>query len=43
MHDLLEILQHAFNLLDGLFKYTYNYMLYNNMCNAVVFNEHISL
>ena len=34
MHDLLKILEHAFSILDGLFKYTgtYNYMFYNNMC-----------
>ena len=38
MHDLLEILEHAFSLLDGFFQYTYNYMyiFFNNMCNIVV-------
>ena len=40
MHDLLKILEHAFSILDGLFKYTgtYNYMFYNNMCEIVIFN-----
>ena len=38
MHDLLEMLQHAFSLLDRFFKYTYNYMFYNNMCNVVFVN-----
>ena len=37
MHDLLEMLQHAFSLLDGFIQYTYNYMFYNNMCNVVFF------
>ena len=37
IHDLLEILEHAFSLLDGFFQYTYNYMFFNNMCNIVVF------
>ena len=40
MHDLLEILEHAFSLLDGFFQYTYAYMFYNNICicQIVVFN-----
>ena len=38
MHDLLEILDHAFSYLDGFFQYTYTYMFLNNMCNIVVFN-----
>ena len=38
MHDLLEILEHAFSLLGGFFQYTYNYLFYNNMCKVVVFN-----
>ena len=31
MHDLLEILKHAFRLLDGFFEYTYDYMFHTNM------------
>ena len=38
MHDLLEIFDHAFSLLDGYFQYKYEYMFYNNMCNVVVLN-----
>ena len=38
MHDLLEILQHSFSLLDGFFQYSLKYTFYKNMCNAVVFN-----
>ena len=38
MHDLLEILEHAYSLLDGFFQYTHNFMFFNNMCNIVVFN-----
>ena len=37
MHDLLEMLQHAFSLLDDFFQYSYNYMFYNNMYNVVFF------
>ena len=45
MHDLLEMLQDVFSLLDDFFQYRYNYIIYNNICNVVVFffNEHISL
>ena len=38
---VLEILHHAFSLLDGFFQYTLNYMFCNNVWNVVVFNEHI--
>ena len=41
MHDLLEIFENAFSLLDGFFQYTYNYMFFNKMCNIVVLNWHI--
>ena len=36
MHDLLEILEHAFSLFDGFFQYTYNYMFFKIMCNTDV-------
>ena len=38
MHELLEILEHAFSLLDEFFQYTYNYMFYKSMREVVVFN-----
>ena len=42
MHNLLEILEHAFSLIDGFSQYWYNYMFFNIMCNIVVLIGHIS-
>ena len=34
MHDLVEILEHAFSLLDGFFQNIYDFIFYTNMSNV---------